>query len=147
MAADGVQVLELEMQLKVAADNFYDVFKKKEDISTDKTEVVAVHHRDSQSNSSTQSWSFIVEGKVEHIKEKIELDEQNKTVSFIAVEGDVMKQYKSYKITLHVVPTGEGCIAKWTWEYEKLHDDVPPPTKYASSVADFSRDLETILSQ
>lgn len=83
---------------------------------------------------------------MEQIKEKIEVDEENKSVSFLALEGDVLKQYKSYKIILDVVPKDDRvCIAKWTWEYEKLTDNVPPPTRYTAFVAEYTRDLETRL--
>ncbi|ESQ34356.1 hypothetical protein EUTSA_v10009398mg [Eutrema salsugineum] len=61
--------------------------------------------------------------------------ERTKSVSFLALEGDVLKQYKSYKVTLNVVPKDDRvCIAKWTWEYEKLNDDVPPLTKYSLQI-------------
>ncbi|KAF8083018.1 hypothetical protein N665_0795s0015 [Sinapis alba] len=142
----GVQTLDLEIQVNMTADRFFNSFKNKEGNFTDKTEAVSVHRDDLNSNSSIQIWNFIVDGKMEQIKEKIEVDEENKSVSFIAMEGDVLEHYKSYKITLDVVPRGDGvCIAKWKWEYEKLNDDVPPPTKYIAFVADYTRDLETRL--
>ncbi|KAG7592710.1 Bet v I/Major latex protein [Arabidopsis thaliana x Arabidopsis arenosa] len=142
----GVQTLELEIQVNMTAERFFKTFKKKEGNFTDKTEAVSVHRDDPTSNSSIQIWNFIVDGKMEQIKEKIEVDEENKSVSFVALDGDVLKQYKTYKITLDVVPKDDQvCIAKWTWEYEKLNDDVPPPTRYTAFVADYTRDLETRL--
>ncbi|KFK44402.1 hypothetical protein AALP_AA1G252700 [Arabis alpina] len=142
----NVHSLEMEIQVKMTAERFFNTFKNKEGNFTDKTEAVSVHRDDPTSNSSTQIWNFIVDGKMEQIKEKIDVDEENKSVSFLALEGDVLKQYKSYKIILEVVPKDDQvCIAKWTWEYEKLNDDVPPPTKYTAFVADYTRDLETRL--
>ncbi|KAJ0247638.1 Polyketide cyclase/dehydrase and lipid transport superfamily protein [Hirschfeldia incana] len=142
----SIQTLDIEIQVNMPADRFFNTFKKKEGNFTDKTESVSVHRDDPKSNSSIQVWNFIVDGKMEQIKEKIEVDEENKSVSFLAIEGDVLQQYKSYKITLDVVPRDGGvCIAKWKWEYEKLNDDVPPPIKYIPFVADYTRDLETRL--
>ncbi|CAA7059385.1 unnamed protein product [Microthlaspi erraticum] len=110
----------------MTADRFFTTFKKKEGSFTDKTEAVSVHPDDPKSKSSIQIWNFIVDGA--------DQGEENKLVSFSALEGDVLKLYK---IKLDVVPKDDGvCIAKWTWEYKKLNDDVPPPT---------TRDLETRL--
>ncbi|KAL0799063.1 hypothetical protein Bca101_054238 [Brassica carinata] len=140
----GVQTLDLEIQVNMTADRFFNSFKNKKGSFTDKTEAVSIHHDDTNSNSSIQIWNLIVDGKMEQIKEKTEVDEENMSVSFLAMEGDVLEQYKSYKIILDVVPKDDGvCIAKWKWEYEKLNDDVPPPTKYIAFVADYTRDLET----
>ncbi|KAL0698970.1 hypothetical protein Bca4012_055092 [Brassica carinata] len=142
----GVQTPDLEIQVNMPADRFFNTFKNKKGNFTDKTEAVSVHRGDPNSNSSIQIWNFIVDGNMEHIKEKIEVDEENKSVSFLAIEGDVLEQYKSYKISLDVVPRDDGvCIAKWTWDYEKLNDDGPPPTKYIAFVAYCTRDLETRL--
>ncbi|XP_010477598.1 PREDICTED: MLP-like protein 34 [Camelina sativa] len=142
----GVETLELEIQVNMTADRFFKTFKKKEGNFTDKTEAVSVLRDDTTSNSSIQIWNFIVDGKMEQIKEKIEVDEENKSVSFLALEGDVLKQYNSYRIRLDVVPKNDRvCIAKWKWEYEKLNDDVPPPTRYTAFVAEYTRDLETRL--
>ncbi|CAH2033684.1 unnamed protein product [Thlaspi arvense] len=143
---EGVQTLELEIKVNMTADRFFDTFKKKEGNFTDKTEAVSVHRDDPKSNSSIQIWNFVVDGKMEQIKEKIEVNEENRSVSFLALEGDLLKLYKRYKITLHVIPQGDRvCIANWIWEYEKLNDDVRPPTKYSAFVADYTRDLETRL--
>ncbi|XP_019094623.1 PREDICTED: MLP-like protein 34, partial [Camelina sativa] len=126
------------------ADRFFETFKKKEGNFTDKIEAVSVLRDDTTSNSSIQICNFLVDGKMEHIKEKIEVE--NKSVSFLALEGDVLKQYKSYRIRLDVVPKDDRvCIAKWTWEYEKLNEDVRPPTRYTAFVAEYTRDLETRL--
>ncbi|XP_009110119.1 MLP-like protein 34 [Brassica rapa] len=140
----GVQTLDLEIQVNMPADRFFNSFKNKEGSFTDKTEAVYIHHDDT--NSSIQIWNLIVDGKMEQIKAKTEVDEENMSVSFLAMEGDVLEQYKSYKITLDVVPKDDRvCIAKWKWEYEKLNDDVPPPTKYIAFVADYTRELEARL--
>ncbi|CAF2110023.1 MLP-like protein 34 [Brassica napus] len=142
----GIETLDLEIQVNMPADRFFNSFKNKKGSFTDKTEAVSIYHDDTNYNSSIQIWNLIVDGKMEQIKEKTEVDEENMSVSFLAMEGDVLEQYKSYKITLDVVPRDDGvCIAKWKWEYEKLNVDVPPPTKYIAFVADYTRELETRL--
>ncbi|XP_062110243.1 MLP-like protein 423 [Humulus lupulus] len=68
-------------------------------------------------------------------KEKIEsLDEENKILSFSVIEGDILKYFKSFKITGQVVPKDEGCLVKWSCEYEKAADNIPDPI----AVKDFS---------
>lgn len=54
----GVQTLDLEIQVNMPADRFFNSFKNKEGSFTDKTEAVYIHHDDT--NSSIQIWNLIV---------------------------------------------------------------------------------------
>ncbi|GMI87639.1 MLP-like protein 31 [Hibiscus trionum] len=51
-----------------------------------------------------------------------EIDDENKSIRFKILEGDLMEEYKSFVITLQTLPKkeGKGCIAHWTLEYESL---------------------------
>ncbi|CAL2232534.1 unnamed protein product [Prunus armeniaca] len=49
-----------------------------------------------------------VDGNVEIFKEKLEIDEANKWVSLTALEGNVLEQYKSYKIIFQVTSKSGG---------------------------------------
>jgi hypothetical protein len=49
-----------------------------------------------------------IEGESGVFKEKVELDDANRTITNVGVEGDVMKEYKTFKPTYQVVPKGIG---------------------------------------
>ena len=70
------------------------------------------------------------EGNVETFKEKVEVDDANKKVTLTALKGHCLDLYKTYKVIYQVVPKSEVGSVKVTIEYEKLNENVPPPTKY-----------------
>ncbi|KAI8024371.1 MLP-like protein 328 [Camellia lanceoleosa] len=70
------------------------------------------------------------EGKVGTFKEKVTIDEENKTVHWTAVEGHCLDLYKSYNIIYQIIHKGETNVLKITIKYEKQNEDVPPPQKY-----------------
>ena len=85
---------------------------------------------------------LLLEGKQEWFKEKVELDDQNNKVTLIGQEGDVFKHYRSFKPVYHVVPKGEGSLAKLSIEYEKLDASVPPPNKYLNMMVNITKDID-----
>ena len=82
------------------------------------------------------------DGKTETIKDKVEIDDENKSVTFSAIEGDLFKSYKSYKATVKITTTAEGALAKVTVDYEKLNEDVPAPDKYLDFVLNILKDVD-----
>ncbi|KAL7240223.1 hypothetical protein ACSBR2_005982 [Camellia fascicularis] len=86
-----------------------------------------------------------IEGKVETFKEKVTIDEENKTVHLTAVEGHCLDLYKSYNIIYQIIPKGETNVLKITIEYEKRNEDVPPPQKYMDFIIDLVKDLNAKL--
>ncbi|GLT94427.1 hypothetical protein SLE2022_121680 [Rubroshorea leprosula] len=47
-----------------------------------------------------QVWNLTAVGVAETFKEKVELDEESKTVRLVGLEGDPFNHYKSYVVTL-----------------------------------------------
>lgn len=90
------------------------------------------------------------DGKIESFKEKVEIDEANKSVSLTAVDGHVLEQYRSYKVTFQVIPksddTQEGAgLVKITVEYGKLNENDAPPHKYLSIPVNIVKDVDAHL--
>ena len=54
------------------------------------------------------------------------IDDAAKIITFSILEGDLLKVYKSFKVTLSV---SDG-LAKWSFEYEKSTILSPPPQLY-----------------
>ncbi|KAK3024403.1 hypothetical protein RJ639_043361 [Escallonia herrerae] len=70
------------------------------------------------------------------MKVKIEaIDDLNKSITFGALEGDIMQLYKSFKATVMV---GDGFV-KWTIQYEKATDAAPKPDLYGDFAVEVSK--------
>lgn len=54
------------------------------------------------------------------------INDEQRTVTYKPLEGDVLKLYPSYQFTIAV---SDGSV-KWTIEYEKALPVVPPPEIY-----------------
>lgn len=88
----------------------------------------------------------VTDGKVEKMKERVEIDEANKSMTVFVFEGDVMENYSSFKCNLQIIPKLHGrSIARWSWEYEKLNSDSPAPNKYMDFAVYLTKDIETSL--
>lgn len=70
-----------------------------------------------------------------------EVDEENNSVTFKVIEGDLLDQYKSFKFKVQCIPKDKGSVVHWDLIYEKLHDDIPDPHSMLQFVADVSNDL------
>ncbi|CAN6448615.1 unnamed protein product [Victoria cruziana] len=64
-------------------------------------------------------------------KEKVLVaDEENKTVSYTVVDGEILSFFKVFTPTVKVLPSDDGkaCKVVWDVEYEKANDEVGEPT-------------------
>ncbi|KAL0005289.1 hypothetical protein SO802_012850 [Lithocarpus litseifolius] len=63
------------------------------------------------------------EGESGVFKEKVELDDANRSVTLVGIEGDVMKDYKTFNPIYQVVPKGTASLAKLSieWETQGVH--------------------------
>ncbi|CAL8995140.1 unnamed protein product, partial [Prunus brigantina] len=96
-----------------------------------------------ETSGSVKLWKYTVDGNVETLKEKVEIDEANKLVSLTALEGShVLDNYKSYKIILQVTPKSEGGLVKITLEYQRLNENDPPPHKYHRFLVNVIQDID-----
>ncbi|KAK4479144.1 hypothetical protein RD792_014655 [Penstemon davidsonii] len=80
------------------------------------------------------------EGEKKTAKQLIQaIDEEKKSIEFKMLEGDLMKLYKDFLITLHI-DTKDGIdLVTWTLEYETLHDDVEHPISLLSFFIDMTK--------
>ncbi|KAB1205757.1 MLP-like protein 34 [Morella rubra] len=88
----------------------------------------------------------IPDGKAKVAKNKIKaLDKANKSITFKATKGDILKEYKNIKIILQVTLKGKGILVHWILEYEKLNEDVPDPNSLLKFVLEVSKDINSHL--
>ena len=88
------------------------------------------------------------DGKDHVAKNAVEaIDEENKTITYRVVEGDLLKEYKSFKIIIQSILKGEATWVCWTFEYEKLNKNIPHPIKLLEFVIHLSEELDDHLVQ
>ncbi|XVE85426.1 hypothetical protein DITRI_Ditri17bG0090200 [Diplodiscus trichospermus] len=88
-------------------------------------------HGDWDSLGAARLWTYKAGGNTEIVKETLEhVDDEDRTVVFRLLEGEITNSYKSWSSILNVTPMGEGSLAKWTVEYEKQNENIPDPLKY-----------------
>ncbi|KAL2929162.1 MLP-like protein 43 [Bienertia sinuspersici] len=127
--------LEGEVEIRASAtDVVQDMFKSKphhiSHVASHILQGVDLHEGDHGNIGSKLVWRYTVDGKSFVAKSVLEeIDEERKIFKYRIIEGDLMNDYKSFTATCEVVPKdSETCIAKWTFEYEKLNAGIPEPS-------------------
>ncbi|CAH2078150.1 unnamed protein product [Thlaspi arvense] len=79
----------------------------------------------------------------EVFKERRELDDETKTLTFRGLEGHVMEQLKVYEANFQFIPKSEdGCICKITLNWEKHNDEFPDPSNYMKFIKSLAADMD-----
>lgn len=68
-------------------------------------------------------------------------------MTFHLIGGDLMEEYKSFRITFQAIPkeNGEGSRVHWIFEYEKLHDEIVHPETLLDFLVALSKDIDAHL--
>ncbi|XVF43616.1 hypothetical protein PTKIN_Ptkin02bG0054500 [Pterospermum kingtungense] len=142
--------IEAQVEFQCPADKLFSVFRsethKIPNVASDKIHTVEVHEGDWETHGSVKLWKYTCEGKAEFLKEKVLVDDANKTVTFTGLEGHIMEEFKSYKAMLGFTPKSDGGgLVKITLEYEKLNENIPGPDRYLQILVNLTKDLEAHL--
>ncbi|GAU30867.1 hypothetical protein TSUD_15530 [Trifolium subterraneum] len=122
--------VESEVEIQAPASKFYNVFRKQlEHLPNITTHIhgAKVHEGDWENIGSIKHWEFTIDGKKLSAKAKIEsIDDDNKIITYGIFDGEFSENYKSLKTIIQVIDKehGDGGIVKWTYEYEKLKEDI-----------------------
>ncbi|GMN66593.1 hypothetical protein TIFTF001_035657 [Ficus carica] len=143
---------ETVIEIEASPEQYYNIWKQAHhipNVAGDHIQGVDVHEGDWHSHGGVKSWKYTVDGISGVFKEKVEFDDENKAVILNGLEGDVFKEYKSYKPVYHVLPNpkGKGSLVKLSIEYEKLHEGVSPPDIYVKLMVNISKDLDVHLNK
>jgi hypothetical protein len=84
-------------------------------------------------------------GNSEGVKTAEAVDEENKSISYKTINGEIAKHYPVFQSILQVRPKGNGSLVKWTIEYEKANEEVPTPEKYFDFGVNLSKAVESYL--
>ncbi|KAF7808686.1 MLP-like protein 43 [Senna tora] len=141
-----------EIEIQSSASKFFNLFATQlHEVQnmTDEVHETKLHKGDwhGVGSHSVKHWTFTSDGKVTTCKENFEeIDEENKSLTFNLFDGDIGEQYKRLKAKLKVIDNEEkGGLAKWTYEYEKTHEAIPPPHSYLNFAIQVSRDVDAHL--
>ncbi|KAL2522408.1 Polyketide cyclase/dehydrase and lipid transport superfamily protein [Forsythia ovata] len=142
------QKLEATAELKYAssADKFYVFFKNNMNdlINVFPASFKSVQLLEGEEGSigCVKLWNYVIGGIPMTVKAKTEaIDDDKRSITFVAFDGDLMQLYKSFKATLTV---NDG-FANWSIEYEKAHEAVPSPDIYAALTIKVSNLVENYL--
>ncbi|CAA7022441.1 unnamed protein product [Microthlaspi erraticum] len=135
----------IEVEINVSADKIFQAIKATSrsvpKLSPEK--ILSVEEQTGDGCKGTKNWTLSVDGKVEKMKERVEIDEENKSMTVFVFDGDVMENYSSFTCNLQIIPKLHGrSIARWSWEYEKLNSDSPAPNKYMDFAVYLTKDIE-----
>ncbi|KDP38075.1 hypothetical protein JCGZ_04718 [Jatropha curcas] len=161
--------LEADVEIKASADKFHDVFGSRphhvkhatphnikgcelHDGEFGKEGSVVfwnyVHDGGFGKEGSVVFWNYVHDGVSKVAKEIVEkIDDVNLSTTFTVIEGDLLKEYKNFKITVKATPKGTGSVAHWTLEYEKLNKDIPDPHSLVKFLLDVSKDIDAHLTK
>ncbi|XP_022726601.1 MLP-like protein 31 [Durio zibethinus] len=146
--------LEIDVEIKAPPDKFHDMFCNRPHHSqhacNDKIKGCDLHDGDWGTVGSVIFWSYVRDGKAKTLKEVVEaIDSEKNSITFRVLEGDVMKDFKSYVITIQASPKsgGEGSIVHWTMEYEKQHEGIAHPEDALQFAVEISKDIDSHLTQ
>lgn len=85
------------------------------------------------------------------LKQRIEsMEPENNRVTYKVLEGDLLKEYKSFLFTFQVTPKeGEsGSVAHWHFEYEKINEEMAHPETLLQFAVEVSKEVdEHLLSE
>ncbi|XP_047309046.1 kirola-like [Impatiens glandulifera] len=143
----SVQKLSSKTVIKSGGDVFHEIFHQRphhiSDMSPSNIQSVDLHEGDWGTVGFISSWNYNHEGKQKVAKAVVEsIDEENKTVAYNVIGGDLKELYKTFIIHLHVETEGENDIVTWTFEYEKLSEDVEDPTSFMEFATSVTKDIE-----
>ncbi|CAE5963726.1 unnamed protein product [Arabidopsis arenosa] len=120
--------LETDVEIKASAGKFHHMFAGRP------------HHVSKATPGKIQGY-----GEAKVAKERIEAVEPEKNlITFRVIEGDLLKEYKSFVITIQVTPKrgGPGSVVHWHVEYEKIDDKVAHPETFLDFCVQVSKEID-----
>ncbi|KAK4596737.1 hypothetical protein RGQ29_014683 [Quercus rubra] len=81
---------------------------------------------------------------IETLKETVKaIDEQNKSISFKMLDGELLDTMKNMKSNMQVSTKGDQSLVKWTIEYENANQELP--ARYLDFLPGWTKAIEAYL--
>ncbi|KAL2499500.1 Polyketide cyclase/dehydrase and lipid transport superfamily protein [Abeliophyllum distichum] len=140
------QVLEVTPPIKSSPDKFYDFFKYHfSDLITifpASFKSVKILEGEEGKVGCVKLWNYVIGGISMMITLRTEaINDAERSITYKALDGDLIKLYKVFQFT---ITPGNG-VAKWTIEYEKTSELVPPPEIYGVFSIDITEVVDLYL--
>ncbi|KAG6582118.1 MLP-like protein 43, partial [Cucurbita argyrosperma subsp. sororia] len=142
--------LETDVEVNASVEKFHEIFHQKlhhmSNISPDKIQSIELHEGEWGKVGTILYWHYFHEGKACVSKRVIEaVDEENNSVTWKELEGDISKHYKNFRVKVQCIPKEKGSVVHITLEYEKLHEQIQDPHTFLQLCADAAKDIDAHL--
>ncbi|XP_062012411.1 MLP-like protein 43 [Rosa rugosa] len=145
--------IESHAELKSSAEKFYGFFKNNMSSFVQMFPQIfknfeVVGGGEIRAGSVTK-WTYDIGEGVMATKIKIQaLDDGNTSITFLVLEGHLLKVYNSFKAKLQLTKAGHGgSIVKWTLEFEKANANSPDLKIYAEQAIKVSKGIDAYLGR
>ncbi|XP_022935144.1 kirola-like isoform X1 [Cucurbita moschata] len=138
-----------EVELRSSAPKFYEFLKNKMDFVFQMFPEIykswKVVEGNGYAHGSVIQLKYNIDGLSE-VKERLSIDDANKSLTFECVEGDLLRDFEVMKMKIEVVENGSnGSSANWSIEFVKANEDVATPHNYLLCVAKVSEGIDDYL--
>ncbi|KAK2453414.1 MLP protein [Trifolium repens] len=144
--------VESEVEIQAPAAKFYSFYRNQlEHLPNISTHIhgARVHEGDWETVGSVKHWEYTIDGKKISATIIIEsVDDDNKVITYSIFDKEVSEDYKSFKGIIQVIDKEHGGgIVKWTFEYEKLKDDITgvSPDSYLNVAVKVAKEIDAHL--
>ena len=112
--------MEFDAEVEAPAHLLYDVLANKpQSLSTISPDYIQKSGVESGKYGTVLTFHYTIDGEPKTAKEIIEKkDDENYSITWKIVDGDLLKEYKSFKMGVQATPTGTGSLVHMTFEYE-----------------------------
>uniref|UniRef100_A0A1J3FHB3 MLP-like protein 31 n=1 Tax=Noccaea caerulescens TaxID=107243 RepID=A0A1J3FHB3_NOCCA len=150
-----LEELDIDVEIKAPADKFHHMFTERphqvSKASPGYVQGCELHEGEWGKVGSIIFWNYVHDGEPKVARHRIEaVDPEKNLIKFRVLEGDVMKEYKTFIFTIHVTPKqgGLGSVVKWHIEYERIDEKVDHPETILQYFVELSKEVdEHLLSE
>ncbi|KAJ0266464.1 hypothetical protein HA466_0004690 [Hirschfeldia incana] len=147
------RILEKTVEIKSSPEKFFDLIvgKQHQVSSLCPSFIRGFELREGEMGQagSIVLWRYVLDGEEKMMMETMESkDLENNQVTFKVLDGDLMKEYTHFSITLRVTSKegGVGSVAHWHFKYAKIHKKVADPHSLLQFAVEISKVVDEHLS-
>uniref|UniRef100_A0A803LBT1 Bet v I/Major latex protein domain-containing protein n=1 Tax=Chenopodium quinoa TaxID=63459 RepID=A0A803LBT1_CHEQI len=72
-----------------------------------------------------------------------ELNDEKRCVRYSHLGGQILEKYckETLMSNIQAIPKDEGCTVTWSFDYEKVNENVPEPDIYANYLLGVAKDI------
>ncbi|CAH8382992.1 unnamed protein product [Eruca vesicaria subsp. sativa] len=144
--------IEANVEIKAPATKFYHMFAvRPQDLSKASLENLQgcrVQEGEMGRVGTLLTWNYVQDGKPKVAEERVEaVEPKNNMIKFRVLEGDLMKEFKSFLCTIQVTPKqgGAGGVVKWRFEYERIDENIAPPESLLQVCVKTAKEIDEML--